>query len=141
MALALAPFHPAAAASPVRVETPWARASLGGVKNAIVYCTIANDGPDPVRIVGGLTPVAAHVEFHIHVMEGSVMTMRRLEAIEVKAGEKTVLQPGGLHIMLVDLRQPLKEGETIPVTLTLDNGAWLAMEVKVLGATAMRPPP
>ena len=127
----------AAAASGLRVETPWARASLGGVKNAIVYGAVVNEGPDAVKIVGGTTPVASRVEFHIHAMDGSVMTMRQLDSIDLKAGETATLKPGGLHIMLIDLKRPLKEGESFPLTLTLDGGGSLALEVKVLGATAM----
>ena len=73
----------AAAASGVRVESPWARASLGGVKNAIVYGAIVNDGPSAVRVIGGSTPVAGRVEFHIHAMDGSVMTMRQLDSIDL----------------------------------------------------------
>jgi periplasmic copper chaperone A len=131
----------AVAASGLRVETPWARASLGGVKNAIVYGAMVNEGPDAVKIVGGTTPVASRVEFHIHAMDGSVMTMRQLDSIDLKAGETATLKPGGLHIMLIDLKRPLKEGESFPLTLTLDGGGSLALEVKVLGATAMGPPP
>ncbi len=131
----------AAAASGLWVETPWARASLGGVKNAIVYGALVNDGPGAVRLVGGSTPVADHVEFHIHAMNGSVMTMRQLDSVDLKAGETAQLKPGGLHIMLIDLKRPLKEGESFPLTLTLDGGASIAVEVKVLGASAMGPTP
>ncbi len=131
----------AAAAFGVRVESPWARASLGGVKNAIVYGAIVNDGPSAVRVIGGSTPVADRVEFHIHAMDGSVMTMRQLDSIDLKAGETAALKPGGLHIMLIDLKQPLKEGENFPLTLILDGGTSIALKVKVLGATAMGPTP
>jgi copper(I)-binding protein len=85
--------------------------------------------------------VASRVEFHIHAMDGSVMTMRQLDSIDLKAGETATLKPGGLHIMLIDLKRPLKEGESFPLTLTLDGGGSLAFEVKVLGATAIGPMP
>jgi len=67
--------------------------------------------------------------------------MRQFDSIDLKAGETATLKPGGLHIMLIDLKQPLKEGESFPLTLTLDGGASIALEVKVLGATAMGPTP
>jgi copper(I)-binding protein len=139
--LGVAAVHPAVAGSPVRLEAPWARASLGGVRNAIVYGVLVNDGPDPARIVGGSTPLAAGVEFHIHAMEGTVMTMRQLESIEIKPGEKSILEPGGLHIMLIDLKRPLKEGESFPLTLNLSDGGSLAVEVKVISPTATGPTP
>ena len=130
-----------AAASGLRVEAPWARASLGGVRNAIVYGSIVNDGPDAVQVVGGSTPVANHVEFHIHAMNGDVMTMKQLDSIDLKPGETAPLKPGGLHIMLIDLKRPLKEGESFPLTLMLAGGGSIALEVKVLGATAVGPTP
>ena len=133
--------HAAAAASGLRVESPWARASLGGVKNAIVYGAMVNDGPGALRVIGGSTPVAARVEFHIHAMDGSVMTMRQLDGIDLKAGETATLKPGGLHIMLIGLKYPLKEGDSFPLTLLLDGGGWVALEVKVLGANAIGPTP
>ena len=129
------------AASGLRVEAPWARASLGGVRNAVVYGSIVNDGPDTARLVGASTPVAGRVEFHIHAMNGDVMTMKQLDSIDLKSGETATLKPGGLHIMLIDLKRPLKEGESFPMTLTLAGGASIAMEVKVLGAAASGPTP
>ena len=129
------------AASPLRVESPWARASLGGVRNAIVYGTLVNDGPAPLAIVSGSTPVAARVEFHIHAMNGDVMTMKQLDSIALKPGERAILQPGGLHIMLIDLKQPLKQGESFPLTLVAADGIALAVTVKVESATATGPAP
>ncbi len=130
-----------AAASGLRVEAPWARASLGGVRNAIIYGTIVNDGPNGVRLVGGSTPVATHVEFHIHAMNGDVMTMKQLDSIDLKPGETVTLKPAGLHIMLIDLKRPLQEGESFPLTLMQSGGASITLEVKVLGATAQGPTP
>ena len=131
----------ALAATGLRMEAPWARASLNGVRNGIVYGSIVNDGPDPVRLVGGSTPVAGRVEFHIHAMNGDIMTMKQLDSVDLKPGETAILKPGGLHIMLVDLKQPLKAGESFPMTLTSASGASIAVQVKILGATALGPVP
>jgi copper(I)-binding protein len=129
----------AQAASGLRMEQPWARASLSGVKNAIVFGTLVNDGPSPLSIVRGSTPVASRVEFHVHAMNGDVMTMRHLDTIDLKAGERTTLQPGGLHIMLIDLKQVLKQGESFPLTLVARDGTSLKIDVKVTSPTATGP--
>ena len=129
----------AQAASGLRMEQPWARASLSGVKNAIVFGTLVNDGSADLSIVGGSTPVAARVEFHIHAMDGEVMTMRQLDTIDLKPGERTTLQPGGLHIMLIDLKQALKQGESFPLTLMTRDGTMLKFDVTVTSPTAAGP--
>ncbi len=121
------------------MEQPWARASLSGVKNAIVFGTLVNNGPAALSIVGGSTPVASHVEFHIHAMNGDVMTMKQLDTIDLKPGERTTLQPGGLHIMLIDLNRVLKQGESFPLTLVARDGTSLKIDVKVTGPTATGP--
>lgn len=126
------------AASGLQVEQPWARASLGGVRNAIVYGALVNDGATALSIVGGSTPVAARVEFHLHAMNGDVMTMKQLDAIDLKPGERTMLQPGGLHIMLIDLKQPLKQGDS-SLTLVTRDGISLKVDVKVTSVTATGP--
>jgi copper(I)-binding protein len=127
------------AASALRMESPWARASLGGVRNAIVYGTLVNDGSAPLAIVSGSTPVAARVEFHIHAMNGDVMTMKQLDSISLKPGKRATLQPGGLHIMLIDLKQPLKQGASFSLTLVAADGGSLAVTVKIESATATGP--
>ena len=129
----------AQAASGLRMDQPWARASLSGVKNAIVFGTLVNDGSADLSIVGGSTPVAARVEFHIHAMDGEVMTMRKLDTIDLKSGERRTLQPGGLHIMLIDLTQTLKQGESFPLTLMTRDGTMLKIDVTVTSPTATGP--
>ena len=123
----------------LKVEQPWARASLGGVRNAIVFGALVNEGSAPLAIVSGSTPVAERVEFHIHAMNGDVMTMKQLDAIELKPGERAMLQPGGLHIMLIDLKQPLKQGDSFPLTLITRDGVSVKVDVKVTSATATGP--
>ena len=142
LALCLALFPAIAlAASPLRVESPWARASLSGVRNAIVFGTLVNDGSAPLTIVSGSTPVVARVEFHIHAMSGDVMTMKQLDSIALKPGERATLQPGGLHIMLIDLKQPLKQGANFPLTLVAADGVSVDITVKIESATATGPTP
>jgi copper(I)-binding protein len=121
----------------LRIESPWARASIGAAKAGAAYLTIVNHGEVVDRLIGTATPVAKHAALHTHLMEQGVMKMRPLEAVEVAPGEPTVLKPGGLHIMLMGLRQPLREGETFPLVLTFQRAGTIEVEVMVLKATSM----
>ena len=67
--------------------------------------------------------------------------MKQLDSIDLKSGQTAPLEPGGLHIMLIDLKRPLEEGESFPLTLLLAGGGSVALEVKVLGAAAVGPTP
>ena len=132
-------WQPAGAAEGLKVEQPWARASLAGVRNGIVYGRFVEDSAATIELVGASTPVADHVEFHKHSMNAGVMTMRQLDRIELPPGQAVVLQPGGMHLMLIDLKQPLKAGESFPLTLKFADGESLTIAVSVLDATATAP--
>ena len=128
----------AAASEPaLEVTQPWARASIGAAKAGAAYLTIVNHGEAVDRLIGTATPVAEHAALHTHLMQEGVMRMRALEAVEVAPGEPTVLEPGGLHVMLMGLRQPLTEGETFPLMLTFQRAGTIEVEVRVLKATSM----
>jgi len=71
-------------------------------------------------------------ELHTHLHEGGVMKMRPVASIDVKAKGEALLQPGGLHVMLIDLKAPMKEGDIVPITLTLDDGSTKQVEAKVV---------
>jgi copper(I)-binding protein len=76
-----------------------------------------------VRLVGVKTPVAGHVELHQMAMEGQTMRMRAVESIDLPAGQTVNLASGGYHVMLFDLQRQLKEGEQVPLTLTVVDAA------------------
>lgn len=118
-------------AGDIRVEHPWARATIGKAKNGAVYMTLVNTGSTPDRLLGAASPVAERAGAHAHTMEGNVMKMHPVQAIEVAPGSPTVLKPGGLHIMLFGLAAPLKAGETFPLTLSFERAGALAIEVLV----------
>ena len=86
-------------------------------------------GPD--RLVAVASPLAGKVELHAHLHEGGVMKMREVEAIDVAPGKPAKLETGGLHIMIMDLKQPLKAGETIPLTLTFEKAGKVEVQVPV----------
>lgn len=135
---------PAAAADvtvgPLVVSDSWARASAAPtMKNGAAFFTVANSGSTMDRLVAAATPVAAKAELHTHLMEGGVMKMRPVEAIEVHPGAPVVLQPGGLHVMLMGLKAPLAEGTRIPLTLVFEKAGRVDLSVPVLGAGARGP--
>lgn len=123
----------------LRVDHAWARATAGMAKVGAAYVTVINDGAEMDRLVGAATPVAAKAELHTVVMEGSVMSMRPVEAVEVHPGEPVVLRPGGIHVMLMGLKHPLKEGEMFPLTLTFEHGGPVEVDVMVQKAGSMGP--
>ena len=138
LGLALA-WQQANAGEGLKVEQLWARASLAGVRNGIVFGRLAVEGGATVELVSASTPVADHVEFHEHSMTSGVMTMRSLDGIKVEPGQTVTLQPGGMHMMLINLKQPLTAGESFPLTLKLADGDSMTVAVSVLGPTAAAP--
>jgi len=117
-------------AGAIRIDHPWARPTQPGQQNGAVYLkTVVNRGKDGDRLVRASTPVAERVELHTMSMDGNVMRMREVADIPVPAGQTVKLEPGGLHLMLMGLKQPLKLGDTFPVTLEFERGG--RTEVKV----------
>jgi copper(I)-binding protein len=110
---------------------PWARATPGGVKNGVVYLTFVNDGKTADRLLKASTPIAAGVMLHTNIKEGDIVRMRDVDAVEIPAGKTVELKPGGLHIMLMGLTQPLKDGDMFPMTLTLADAGEVKIEVMV----------
>ena len=123
----------------LKVEQPWARASLGKVKVGAAYLTIVNQGHDADRLVALSSPVAERTELHSTTMDEGVMKMRPVESLEVAPGETVAFEPGGLHVMLMGLKQPLTEGESFPMTLRFAEAGDLVVQVQVDTATASGP--
>jgi len=121
------------------IDHPWARASIGQAKVGAAYFALINHGEEPDRLIGVETPVAERPALHTHLMEEGVMKMRPVEAIEIDPGAPTLLQPGGLHVMLMGLKAPLVEGESFPLVLTFEKSGSIEIEVTVDSATAMGP--
>lgn len=119
------------------IDQPWARASVAA--NGAAYMTISTSGSAPDQLVAAASPVAGKVELHTHIVEGDVMRMRPVKAIEVNVGEPAVLKPGGLHVMLIGLKAPLKEGEKFPLTLTFTKAGTTTVDVAVQSAGAALP--
>jgi len=139
-ALGLAAAAPATAAEvtagSLTIADPWARASAGMARAGAAFMTISNSGAHD-RLVSATANVSDVVELHTHIKDGDVMRMRKVEAIDVPAGETTMLQPGGLHVMFIGLHAPLQEGETFPVTLTFEQAGDVDVDVIVKSVGAM----
>jgi len=122
----------------LRLEHPWARATAGPVRNGAAFLTVHNSGAAD-RLLAAAGEVAERVEIHSHQMEGDVMKMRQVEAVEVPAGGTAELQPGSYHLMLIGLDEPLKEGDRFPLTLTFEKAGEITVEVTVEGIGSMGP--
>jgi copper(I)-binding protein len=122
----------------LRVSNPFSRATPPGAKVAGAFMSIENQGKEADRLVGASSPAAGIVEIHEMAMDGGVMTMRAVKGIDVKPGATVELRPGGYHVMLEDLKAPLKQGDQIPLVLNFEKAGALEIRVKVeaMGAGA-----
>ena len=118
------------------VDHPWARPLPSVSVNGAAYIKIHNMGESD-RLVSARSPAAEHVEVHTHLHENGVMKMRKLEGLDVPKGETVMFKPGGLHLMLLGLTQPLVEGESFPVTLQFEKSGALEVVVKIEQPEAM----
>jgi len=133
-----APVASETAASIIAITAPWSRETAPGQNAGGAFMTIANNGTAADRLTGGSTPVAGRVEVHTVSMDGGVMRMRQLEdGLEVPAGGEVTLKPGSFHVMLMDLKQPLKVGDKVPLTLTFKGAGTVETELVVKPAGAM----
>jgi periplasmic copper chaperone A len=128
--LAAATIAGAAASAQTTIKDPWVRGTVAQQKasGAFMQITSANGG----KLVSASSPIAGLVEVHEMAMDGTVMKMRAIPALDLPAGKTVELKPGGYHVMLMDLKQQLKPGETVPLTLVVEgkDGKRETIEVK-----------
>ncbi|HRO57688.1 MAG TPA: copper chaperone PCu(A)C [Burkholderiaceae bacterium] len=117
------------------IQEPWSRATAPGASVGGGYLVLENAGGDD-RLVGASSPVSARVELHTMSMQDNVMRMRQVENVELPAGQRVELRPGGLHLMFMELKAPLEEGGTFPVTLRFEKAGEVEvkMSVRSMGA-------
>ena len=126
----------------ITIEQPWSRATPGGAKVASGYFTIKNAGDSPDRLVSAAAEIAGRTSMHRMSMSDGIMQMREVtEGLPVPANGSVALDPGSYHVMFMDLKRPLKEGETFSGTLTFEKAGRVdvTFEVEGLGATAPSP--
>jgi len=125
----------------VQVINPWTRATPKGSQVAGAYMVIRNRGSESERFVGGSSEVAGRVEVHKMEMEGGVAKMRPAEGgIEIKPGESVELKPGSFHIMFMDLKRSLEQGQKIKGTLEFQKAGKVEVEFDVAPLGASAPP-
>jgi periplasmic copper chaperone A len=122
------------------ITQAWSRATPGGAKIAGGYLTIENKGTAPDRLIGGSADVADKVQVHEMSMKDGVMTMRQLDkGLPIEPGKAVKLAPGGYHLMMMDLKSPLKQGDKVPVTLEFEKAGKVKLSLDVRGIGAQAP--
>jgi periplasmic copper chaperone A len=122
------------------ITQAWSRATPGGAKTAGGYLTIENKGSAPDKLVGARADVAGKVDVHEMTMKDGVMTMRPLEGgLTIDPGKTVKLAPGAYHLMMMDLKNPLKQGDKVPVTLEFEKAGKVAVTLDVQGVGAQGP--
>ena len=127
----LMPFATSAADADLKIHDPYVRLAPPGAPTTGAFMVIKNMGSTDRKLLKAESPVAKTVELHTHINENGVMKMREVPDIEIKAQGQTELKPGGLHVMLIGMKQTLKEGDLVPITLNFDDGSKKQIEAPV----------
>ena len=125
----------------VKIENGWTRATPPGAKIAAGYLTIRNTSATADKLVAASSPAAGRVETHVTIEEGGISRMRPVKGYDIPAHGAFELKPSGAHLMLVNLKAPLKEGERVPLVLKFAHAGEVRteLEVKALGTTGGMP--
>jgi copper(I)-binding protein len=115
----------------IQVQHPYARAVPPGQPNSAAFMTLRNMGGEANALIAASSPAANVVELHTHTMDDGMMKMRRVEQIDIPAKGETELKPGGLHIMLIGLKQQLKPGIKVALTLKFSDGTESTVDAPV----------
>src|SRR6266849_6185492 len=122
------------------ITQAWSRATPGGAKVGGGYLTIQNKGSAADRLIGGTADVADKVQVHEMATTNGVMTMRPLDkGLSIEPGKTVKFAPGGYHLMLLDLKSPLKQGDKVPVTLEFEKAGKVKLTFEVQGVGAQGP--
>ena len=132
------PLLSLAADRALRIADPYVRLVPPNAPASAAFMVISNSGSAPRQLLKAQSPVAKTVELHTHVADHGVMKMRPVASIAVDAKGQVELKPGSYHIMLIDLKQPLSEGDSVPITLIFDDGSsqQIAAPVRKIQAAA-----
>jgi periplasmic copper chaperone A len=145
VALLIAPLAAPACAEEIKagdlvISQAWSRATPGGAKIGGGYLTIENKGSAPDRLIHSSGDIAGKIEVHEMAMKNGVMTMRPLDnGLAIEPGKTVKLAPGGFHLMMFDLKSPLKQGDKVPVTLEFEKAGKVTLSLDVEGIGAQGP--
>ncbi len=117
----------------ITIAHPWTRAAAAGA-NGAAYMNLRNAGPEPDQLLAAATPAARTVELHTHIRDGEVMRMRPVRDIALPAGQTVRLRPGGLHVMLIGLAEPLRAGTEMPLTLRFARAGEVTVQLEIQAA-------
>jgi len=120
----------------ISLSNAWVRPTLGAGRTTAAYVTITNAGTAADRLTAVDAPNANSVEIHTAGMEDGIMRMRRLEGLDIPVGETVTMAPGGYHIMIIGLKEPIAMGATVPLTLTFEAAGSVTIEA----GASMTPP-
>lgn len=115
----------------IEISNAWGRAAPRQMRVGGVFFTMTNHGDSDDRLLSASAPVSEVAELHTHKMVNGVMRMRPVSAIDLPAGETVTLQPGGLHVMLINLKQSLEMGSSFPLTLNFEKAGQVQVTVEV----------
>ena len=134
-------FAAAPAWAQVSVENAWTRATPPGAKIAAGYLTIRNASGSADQLVSASSPAAAKVEPHVTIEEGGISKMRPVRSYDIPAHGSFELKPSGAHLMLMNLKAPLKAGSRVPLVLRFAHAGEVRteLEVRPLGTTGAMP--
>ena len=118
-------------ADTVMVANPYVRAVPPGQPNSAAFMTLHNMGESAHAVVSASSPAARVVELHTHIHKDGMMMMRQIPRIELPAAAETELKPGGLHIMLIGLKQAMQPGAMVSLTLNFDDGSSKTVQAPV----------
>ena len=121
---------PALAGSAIEVMHPWARPTIPN-RPGVVYFGVHNLGDAPDRLIGAHAASVGKIEIHKAEQQGAVMTMAPIDAVDIPAGGMAHLGPGGFHLMMFGIDPPLKEGDTLEVTLVFEAAGEIPITVPV----------
>lgn len=123
----------------IMIHAPWARATAGKLRNGAAYLTIVNQGKADDRLVAATSSISSRVELHnTQIDDKGVMRMREVRGIDIPAGQTVKIAPGGYHVMLVDLRDPLVKGESFSLKLRFEKAGEREVTVPVRGIRTMK---
>ena len=113
------------------ISHPWTRPTASGMPTGVAYLSITNNGSREDTLIAARTPAAGRVEFHRTSIESGLARMRPAGALVVAPKATITAEPGGLHLMLVDLKEPLVEGMSVPLILTFKSAGDVTVQLKV----------
>lgn len=124
----------------IHISQPWSRATPKGASTGAAYMTVTNNGKTPDRVSCVSSDASAECQIHGMTMDNGIMQMRPVEGgLEIKPGETVTLKPGSFHMMLLNLKHPLEQGNSLKATLKFDTAGTVDVDYPIVGIGASAP--